>query len=83
MRCYSGARSAVDRGRLRLALDDGARVRDALEALAAEHPAFDPDPEPPAALVVMLDGVHVAGPDGRATPLSDGDVLVVSSPMPE
>jgi molybdopterin converting factor small subunit len=75
LRCYGAVRRAVGERSVAVDLEDGATVRDALDALADRV-----DGELPVDPVVMRDRRHL----DRGTTLADGDVVsVTDSPMPE
>lgn len=75
LRCYGAVRGAVGEASVALDLEDGATVRDALDALAGRA-----DGDLPTEPVVMRERRHL----DPGTPLADGDtVSVTGSPMPE
>lgn len=80
---YGTLRDAVGRKRLSVSLEDGATVDDALAAVTAEHEdvgplVYDGEGRVRPNVSVSVGEVPVREREGAATPVEDGDTLIVA-----
>ncbi|WP_266081935.1 MoaD/ThiS family protein [Haladaptatus caseinilyticus] len=77
VRTYGTARFVLGDKQLTICIDDGATIEDVLADLTEDS---DIDPND---LVVMKNGIHAQQLSSEATPLEDGDQLVLADTIDE